>query len=251
MHTANGPDNISNLFIKNTKDTLLIPLHYIYNYSLLHGVYPEQWKYSPWTPLHKKGSIYKRENYRPISLCNNLSKILDKIVFRTLYNFLEKHELFNKYNYGFERKSSCEHNLSMLLHNVYNNLDKNCDSIILFLDVVKAFDKVDHKILLYKLNYMGKDFIVFKWFINYLCNRFSRCVIHGYESEKYPIQTSVIQGSVLATLLWSIISNPYIFADDTALVEKIERDDIHNAFNVIQFDIDQLLDWAKNKIYYI
>ncbi len=92
----------------------------------------------------------------------------------------------------------------------------------------------------------------------FLTNRYSRCVIHGHESELYHIQSSVTQGSVLATLLWSIfayditeniISNPYIFADDTALVEKIERNDVHNAFNVIQFDIDQLLIWAQeNKI---
>ena len=143
----------------------------------------------------------------------------------------------------------------MMLHNVYENLDKNCDSIILFLDVVKAFDKVDHKILLQKINYMGVTKEVFAWFKNYLSDRYSRCVIHGYESELYHIQSSVTQGSVLATLLWSIfayditdniISNPYIFADDTALVEKIERDDIQNAFNVIQFDIDQLLVWAEN-----
>ncbi len=105
---------------------------------------------------------------------------------------------------------------------------------------------------------MGIEKNVFGWFKNYLSNRYSKCVIHGYESEFYHIQSSVTQGSVLATLLWSIfayditdniISNPYIFADDTALVEKIERDDIHNGFNVIQFDIDQLINWAKeNKI---
>ncbi len=143
----------------------------------------------------------------------------------------------------------------MLLHNIYANIDKNCDSLILFLDVVKAFDKVDLKILLQKINFMGVDRTVFLWFKNYLQDRYSRCVIHGYESELYHIQSSVTQGSVLATLLWSIfayditdniISNPYLFADDTALVEKIERDDINNAFNVIQFDIDQLMDWSKN-----
>ncbi len=253
--TANGPDNISNKFIKETKDSLLIPLEYIFNYSLIHGIYPNQWKISNWTPLHKKDSIYKRENYRPISLCNNLGKILDKIIFQTFYNYLEKYNLFNDNNYGFKRKSSCQHNLSMMLHNVYENLDINCDSIILFLDVVKAFDKVDHKILLKKLNYMGITKNVFSWFKNYLSERYSRCVIHGHESELYHIQSSVTQGSVLATLLWSIfayditeniISNPYIFADDTALVEKIERNDVHNAFNVIQFDTDQLLNWAEN-----
>ncbi len=146
----------------------------------------------------------------------------------------------------------------MMLHNVYENLDKNHDSLVLFLDVVKAFDKVDHNILLQKINYMGIGENVFRWFKNYLTDRYSRCVIHGHESELYHIQSSVTQGSVLATLLWSIfayditeniISNPYIFADDTALVEKIERDDVNNAFNVIQFDIDQLLVWSKtNKI---
>ncbi len=114
INTANGPDNISNKFIKETKDCLLIPLQYIFNYSLLHGVYPKQWKLSNWTPLHKKDSIYKRENYRPISLCNNLGKILDKIIFKSFYDYLEKNNLFNKHNYGFKRKSSCQHNLSMM-----------------------------------------------------------------------------------------------------------------------------------------
>ncbi len=256
IHTATGPDNISNIFIKETCKNLIIPLEYIFNYSLIHGVYPKLWKISHWTPrIHKKDSIYKRENYRPISLCNNLGKILEKIVFKSFYNYLEKYNLFNENNYGFKRKSSCQHNLSMLLHNVYENLDNNYDSIILFLDVVKAFDKVDHNILLHKINLMGVENTVFIWFTNYLKERYSRCVIHGYESELYHVQSSVTQGSVLATLLWSIfayditeniISNPYIFADDTALVEKIERDDVHNAFNIIQFDIDQLLDWAKN-----
>ena len=255
IHTANGPDNISNIFLKNTKNSLLIPLEYIFNYSLIHGVYPKKWKISNWTPLHKKDSPFKRENYRPISLCSNLGKILDKIIFKSFYNYLEYNQLLNEYNYGFKRKSSCQHNLSMLLHNTYQNLDKNHDTLILFIDVVKAFDKVDHKILLQKINLMGIEKIVFLWFKNYLEERYSRCVIHGYESELYHIQTSVTQGSVLATLLWSIfayditeniISNPYIFADDTALVEKIERDDVNNAFNTIQFDIDQLLDWAYN-----
>ncbi len=258
IHTATGPDKISNIFIKETKDEIIVPLEYIFNYSLIHAKYPKQWKISHWTPLHKKDSIYKRENYRPISLCNNLGKILDKIIFQTLYDYLEKNKLLNINNYGFKRKSSCQHNLSVMLHNIYENLDKNCDSLVLFLDVVKAFDKVDHVILLQKLNSMGVEENVFNWFKNYVTDRYSRCVIHGYESELYHVQSSVTQGSVLATFLWSIfahditdniISNPYIFADDTALVEKIERDDIHNGFNVIQFDIDQLLSWAKeNKI---
>ncbi len=90
IHTASGPDNISNIFIKETKEEIIIPLEYIFNYSFIHAVYPKQWKISHWTPLHKKDSIYKRENYRPISLCNNLGKILDKILFQTLYNYLEK-----------------------------------------------------------------------------------------------------------------------------------------------------------------
>ena len=258
IHTASGPDKISNIFIKKTIETIIVPLNYIFNYSIIHGKYPKQWKISNWTPLHKKDSIYKRENYRPISLCNNLGKILDKIIFQSLYSFLEKNNLLNKYNYGFKKQSSCQHNLSMLLHKVHENLDNNCDSLILFLDVVKAFDKVDHKILLQKLNLLGVLNKELQWFRNYLKDRYSKCVIHGYESELYPIQTSVTQGSVLATLLWSIfayditdniISNTYIFADDTALVEKIERNDVNGGFSVIQFDIDQLLDWAKiNKI---
>ncbi len=90
IHTANGPDNTSNKFIKETKEVLLTHLQYIFNFSLIHGVYLKQWKISNWTPLHKRASIYKRENYRPISLCNNLGKISDKIIFHTFYNYLEE-----------------------------------------------------------------------------------------------------------------------------------------------------------------
>ncbi len=258
IHTATGPDKISNIFIKNTGNILCKPLTYIFNYCLLHSVYPYQWELSHWSPIHKKESRFKRENYRPISLCSNIGKILDKIIFTTLYKYLEQNNLLNEYNYGFKRKTSCQHNLSMLLHNVYENINNNCDSIILFMDVVKAFDKVDHKILLQKLYALGIKNSELKWFKNYLSDRYSKCVIHGHESEKYHVQTSVTQGSVLATLLWSIfsyditdnvITNPYIFADDTALVEKIERNDIQVGFNAVQYDIKQLIDWSeKNKI---
>ncbi len=185
IHTATGPDKISNIFIKNTGHILCKPLTYIFNYCLIHSVYPYQWKLSHWSPIHKKESRFKRENYRPISLCSNIGKILDKIIFTTLYKYLEQNNLLNEYNYGFKRKTSCQHNLSMLLHNVYENINNNCDSIILFMDVVKAFDKVDHKILLQKLYALGIKNIELKWFKNYLSDRYSKCVIHGvvYMSE--------------------------------------------------------------------
>ncbi len=220
----------------------------------MHGVYPRQWKIFNWTPLYKKGSKYNRENYRPISLLNNLAKILDKIVFKTLYNYCDKNKYLNKYNYGFKQKTSCQHNLAMLLHNTYKILDKGNEALIIFFDVVKAFDKVDHLILLKKLYMLGINNTEHNWFKNYLSNRFSSVVINNYKSKKYPILSSVTQGSVFATLLWSIYTYditediytlPSIFADDTALITEIDQD-IEYSFGWMQNDIDTLQNWAND-----
>ncbi len=257
MDTANGPDNLSNIFIKKTKNNLYSAYIYIFNYSFIHGVYPLKWKESYWTPLHKKGSKYLRENYRPISLLSNVGKLIDKIVFKNLYVYCDKNNYLNKYNYGFKQKMSCQHNLSMLLHNTYKILDKGNEALILFFDVVKAFDKVDHLILLKKLYILGIRNVEHYWFKNYLTKRFSSVIINNCKSEKYPILSSVTQGSVLATLLWSIYTYditediytiPSIFADDTALITELDTD-INYSFNWMQNDIDTLQNWAnENKL---
>ena len=198
------------------------------------------------------------KNYRPISLFNNLGKILDKIIFKNIYNYCTKNNYLDKYNFGFKKKSSCQHNLALLLHNIYEILDKGQEALVVYFDVVKAFDKVDHKILLSKLYQLGIQGIEQKWFKSYLSERFSKVVINGYESELYPINTSVTQGSVLATLLWSIFTfdmtedlytTPSIFADDTALVTNIDKRNIDYSFSWMQNDIDTINDWAKqNKL---
>ncbi len=140
----------------------------------------------------------------------------------------------------------------MLLHITYNILDKGNEALILFFNVVKAFDKVDHLILLKKLYSLGITDVEHNWFQNYLNNKFSKVVINNCKSEKYPIVSSVTQGLVMATLLWSIYTYdttedlfaiPSIFADDTALTTEIDKD-VNYSFNWMQIDTDTLQEWA-------
>ena len=200
------------------------------NLSLKYGVVPDCLKSARVTPIYKSGSNCPRTllNYRPISILPSLSKLYEKLVHSRLLNYLDRFNLLYPRQYGFRPQHSTMDALQDLSIQLYDNADKNTYTIGVFLDLSKAFDTVNHKILLHKLHHYGIRGNAHKWFTSYLTNR-KQCVeINSTKSDWLPISCGVPQGSVLGPLLFLIYINdlhsasaqlthvtPIMFADDT------------------------------------
>ncbi len=181
-------------------------------------------KLSNISPVFKKAVRFLKENYRPVSLLSCISKVMERVVYNSLYKYLKRHGLLSERNSGFKENDCTINQLIHLCNNIYKGLDKSKDVCLVFLDVSKAFDKVYHKGLLLKLEQLGVCGNLLKWLESYLSNRQQRVVINGQMSESKSINASVPQGSILGPLLFLVYVNdlvddlqttPYLFADDT------------------------------------
>ena len=148
--TSPDLDGLSLKFIKSVISDINIPLAHTFNLSLDQGIFPEKLKECRIVPIFKSGDPKICDNYRPISLVNTLSKILEKIVALKLTNHLQVNDLLYKHQYGFLRGKSTEHNLIHVVNYIANSLNNGKYCIGLFLDLKKAFDVCDHSILLKK-----------------------------------------------------------------------------------------------------
>ena len=158
-------------------------------------------------PIHKKGDSSKNTNYRPISLLSVFSKILEKLMHQRLYNFLELHEILFQMQFSFRNGHSTDHALISLSERIKRKLDSNRFGCGIFIDLQKAFDNVNHKILLKKLSHYGIRGIAFDFFESYLTSRQEYVSINGYPSSLGEITCGVPQGSVLGPLLFLIYIN--------------------------------------------
>jgi len=228
-HTkAAGPNSIPTEVLKLFKDEISDPLCTIFNLSFSTGQHPDIFKVAKTIPIFKKGSRQTVSNYRPICLLSNLNKILEKLIFSRLYTFLESHKCLYSLQFGFRAKHSIDHALIDITENIRNALDNKYFACGIFVDLQKAFDTVNHNILLNKLNYYGVRGITNTWMSSYLSNRSQFVSISGFESETKAIDHGVPQGSVLGPLLFLIYINDlhkaikfskvYHFADDTNLL---------------------------------
>ncbi len=229
----------------------------IYNSSILTGQYIEKLKISKTIPIFKKGSKLLTSNYRPISLLSNLNKIMEKLIFNRLYEFLETFNCLYNLQFGFRSKHSTTHALINITENIRSALDSKKIVCGIFVDLQKAFDTVNHDILLKKLNYYGIRGCMNDWFKSYLQNRKQIVSINGYESDINTIKHGVPQGSVLGPLLFLLYINDlhiciknstvYHFADDTNLLH------INSTYKKLQkslnMDLKNLCNWLlANKI---
>ena len=142
---ASGPDNISNLVLKEVASEVCTPLCKIFNKSLIAGVYPNYWKSSHVLPIHKKDDPKNKSNYRPISLLCNIFKIFQRLVHQKLFSFLQHNTLFSLNNSGFHSGDSTINQLTRITHNIYA-IDKGKDIRVVYLDITKAFDKSGKKV---------------------------------------------------------------------------------------------------------
>ena len=206
-------------------------LKIIINQSLTTGVFPDKLKIAKVIPLYKKGDDRILDNYRPISLLPSISKVFEKIVFQQLYEYFVSNKLIYNSQYGFRQLHSTELASLELVDRLTQNLDAGKVSISVFLDLSKAFDTLNHEILLTKLSHYGVRGTANNWFHSYLSNRQQFVHYENTQSIMMPISTGVPQGSILGPLLFLIYMNDIheasakfhsvLYADDTSLVEPL------------------------------
>ena len=226
---STGPNSIPNEIIDLIKINIADPLSKIVNLSFVNALYFDNLKVSKAIPVFKdKGSLLDCSNYRPISLLSNINKIFEKLMYKRLYSFLSKHNCIYINQLGFRKNHSTIHALISLTDHIRYALDNNNLACGIFIDLQKAFDTVDHKILLKKLAHYGVRGLANDWFKSYLSNRHQFVSINGHESSKILMKHGVPQGSVLGPLLFLIYINDLHnsikyckflhFADDTNLI---------------------------------
>ena len=226
-NNATGSDDISAVYLKMSLPSIANPLVYICNMSLSEGVFPTQLKMANVVPLYKCDDPMMFNHYRPVSLLCTLSKVFEKIMYNRLIKFLDKFSILYEYQFGFRRKRSTHMALISLIDKLTQAIENGEYVIGVFLDFSKAFDTVDHKILLDKLYHYGVRGCAHKWFISYLTDRQQLVTYNGVKSRNQLIKCGVPQGSILGPLLFLIYINdlasvcectfPILFADDSNL----------------------------------
>ena len=245
-----GIDGINPFFLKKCLPNIALPIMLIFKRSILDESLPDCWKLANVTPIHKKGSKYLCENYRPISLTSILCKLLEKIIKTALFGHLYQHRLLCKNQHGFVSRKACSTNLLETSDMLTYSLAKGLGVDLILLDFAKAFDKVSHEFLIHKLRCYGISGKLLSWIKNFLFLRKQRVILGEGESDWSEVLSGVPQGSVLGPLLFIIYindmpdkikSNVLLYADDSKLISTI-RDSRDNLS--LQADIDHLINWS-------
>ena len=254
---AEGIDEISVNVVKLVFDLIEDPLHYIFNLCLKQGICPDSLKVAKVIPLYKSGDKSRVSNYRPISVLPCFSKILERIMYTRLYDHLLKHNILYNKQFGFQKGHSTEHAVINITNEILNEFDKNRFTIGIFIDLSKAFDTVNHEILLKKLDMHGIRNNNLLWFRNYLSRRQQAVSFSSINSSLKKIICGVPQGSILGPLLFLIyvndlyvsskILNFTLFADDTNIFFSGEN--LKSMFSSINEELIHVSNWFRaNKL---
>ena len=231
-----GHDGISVYLLKKIIHYIASPLMHIFNFSISSGKCPNALKIAKVIPVHKKDDPSLLTNYRPISLLPAFSKILEKIIHKRLYSFLNINDLLISNQFGFRKGHSTDYAIVQLLNKITESFANKEHIIGIFMDLSKAFDTIDHNILIYKLKRYGIRGITLAWFQDYLFDRKQYVSFQSFNSPISNIKCGVPQGSMLGPLLFLIYVNDIIrsssllrfiiFADDTNILYSHKKFDI-------------------------
>ena len=250
---ASGYDHISARLLKDAASEISHPLSVIFNKSLDSGIFPDKWKIAKITPIHKSDAKNDPNNYRPISVLPIVAKVFEKIAFDQLYAYLTENNILTKFQSGFRANHSTLTALLSATESWFNNIDNGYLNGVTFIDLSKAFDTVDHSILLKKLNCYGIQNNSLNWFTSYLSKRAQCSVVNNKTSRLQYITTGVPQGSNLGPLLFLLYINdlpnclervtPGMYADDTQVTAASKN--VSELEEMLNRDMENLGLWLR------
>ena len=250
-NAAPGPDQFPAILLKNCADELSIPLYSLFRNSLDSGSIPRQLKSARITPVYKGGSRADPSNYRPIALTSHIIKVFEKLLVNHMTSYLEENNKLNQNQYGFRAGRSCLAQLIAHYEKILSSLESNSNVDVIYLDFAKAYDKVDHGILLHKVRGMGITGKLGIWLHSFLTDREQVVSVEGVVTQPSTVKSGVPQGSVLGPLLFLIhisdinthvqYSSVTSFADDTRMLKEVSSD--YEA-GLLQSDLSALYLWA-------
>ena len=249
--------NIPIKLIKMASGLLTSPFTKIFNESIATGSVPEVFKVSRITPIYKSGSPTELGNYRPIAVISPFSKIFERMIYDQLLFYLEKHNILFNYQFGFRKGYSTEYAILETIENLKTAIDENRITCGIFLDFSKAFDTINHNILLAKMNKYGIRGLPLEWFSSYLKERKQYVKIGNNESSKKTITCGIPQGSTLGPLLFLLYINDLpncsdkllfrLFADDTNIFYS--SGSARDLETVVNQELTKILEYcAANKL---
>ena len=254
-NSAQGPDGVPAILLIKTRDTITVPLKLILRKSLDESTIPDIYKLAYVTPIYKGGSKFKPENYRPVSLTSHIVKVFERVLKVKIIQHLTEHKLLNQGQHGFVPGRSTQSQLLQHYCDIYEALAEGVRIDTVYLDFAKAFDKVNHKILLQKVikhKIKGK---IGRWILEFLCNRKYKVVANGETSELHEVISGVPQGTVLGAILFVIMISDIdeevekcivrSFADDTKTSLKIKT---AVDKEILQRDLEKIYKWAKDNL---
>ena len=251
QNKAHGHDNISIRMLKICGSTIYRPLEIIFKEALSTGLFPSEWKKGNIVPIHKKGDKQVLKNYRPVSLLPICGKVFEILIFNEMFSFLLENNLVSPNQSGFKPGDSCINQLLSITHEIFQSFDVGFEVRSVFLDISKAFDKVWHKGLIFKLSQNGISGNLLDILSDFLSDRKQRVVLNGQKSTWENVNAGVPQGSILGPLLFLIYINDLsgdlssktkLFADDTSLFN--EAHDINISANELNNDLKKVSNWA-------
>ena len=249
---SSGLENVSSFIVKEAFKILIPEVTYMYNLSISSSKFPKAWKQALVIPIPKVGNLSLVQNYRPISLLPLPGKILEKIIHQQLSDYFEQEALLTEDQHGFRKAHSTNHSVAQLTNYVCKKLDSRMPTLVAYVDFRKAFDCVQHPILLIKLVQLGVGEKVLMWIESYLSERVQKVLANDVRSTSQSIVSGMPQGSVLGPLFYIIYANDVskivkkcgvaLYADDTVLYTA--NDNFVNSISKLQEDMNSLNDWC-------